>query len=371
METFDFLCDNYENINFVYAIRSDSSDWHYFEEGDSSLDAHVSLRPSFLSQISLLINKVKPITLILNADQILNYVKNGKFVFKGKELKTCKLSLLNKTTVFRFLFKFFPIRHTIIRHICERSSQCIESRHQPQSTHDLVFKAGESNPANFLKKFEKCLDVKTEKDKLYKLRNFVNEDDKTEFSTLYFKGDWQKARLTFLRKYSMEFTKNRKRDLDFNFENETSLRSFVARKMNALSTYTTLSVENQLEVILPQLPNEIANIFIEEDKTYSSKNEILEFCDVIQEVCENTHNDETSSRTTSTSNTDLLSNIAQELEIFDFQKSLSYTGSTSSTSTNSSGRGKKKRFSRSGRPAKIPRTISEEVETSTGSESDE
>lgn len=239
---------------------------------------------------------------------------------------------------------------------------------KPESTHDLIFKAGETNPANFLKIFEKCSDVKTEKEKLYKLRNFVNENDKPEFSTLYFKGDWQRARLTFLQKYSMEFTKNKKREIVISFENETSLRSFMARKMNALATYTTLSVENQLEVILPQLPDEIANIFIVEDKLSSSKSEILEFCDVIQEVCESV-NTETSARPTPTSNSDMPIDIIQELEIFNFQEELE-SSDIGSTSTKSSGRGKIKRLSRSGRTAKIPRTISEELETSTDSEPD-
>lgn len=102
METVDFLCSNYENINFVYAIRSGSSDWYYFEEGDSTLDVHVSLPPDSANQISRLVNRLKPVTFALNADQIANYVRNGKFVFKGKELKTCKLCLKNRTSVFLF-----------------------------------------------------------------------------------------------------------------------------------------------------------------------------------------------------------------------------------------------------------------------------
>lgn len=257
METVDFLCGSYKDTNFVYAIKSDSSDWLYFEEVDSLLDVHVSLPPNFLSKIGRLINKVRPITLALNADQIAdqiaNYVKNGKFVFNGKELKTCKFEKSVQFFVFysKFSRSVIQLSGIAARQSDHRSESKPGKKLKPESTHDLVFKAGESNPANFLKIFEKCSVVKTEKEKLYKLRNFVNENDKLEFSTIYFKGDWQRARITFLQKYSMEFTKNRKRELDFSFENETSLRSFVARKMNALATYTTLSVENQLEVILP------------------------------------------------------------------------------------------------------------------------
>lgn len=56
--------------------------------------------------------------------------------------------------------------------------------------------------------------------------------------------------------------------------------------MSAMSMYTTLSKENQIEIILSELPNEIANMFIVEDKLNCTKAEILEFCDMIQELCE-------------------------------------------------------------------------------------
>lgn len=65
------------------------------------------------------------------------------------------------------------------------------------------------------------------------------------------------------------------------------------------------------------------------------------------------------------------SNVIQELEIFNITEGIESSSETGSTSTNSSGRGKMKRLSRSGRPAKIPRTISEELDTSTDSEPDE
>lgn len=230
----------------------------------------------------------------------------------------------------------------------------------------MVFEAGKTNPAIFLEEFEKCHDVKTEKDKLYKLRNFVKENDKAMFSTLFFQNDWQRARSKFLERYSMEFTQNKKKALCFSFESEAGLRSFVERKMNAMASYTTLPTENQLEVILSELPNEVANIFIVENKLKCTKAEILEFCDVIQEGCDST---DTESSTTVTG-ADSQSSIVQELEIFTFQEGIE-SSDTASTSTNSSGRvgrGKVKRSNRSGRPAKIPRTISEE--TFTDGESD-
>lgn len=92
METVHFLCGNYLQMNFIYAIKNNLiSDWHYFEEEDSSLSVHVSLPPNLAEKISPLVNKTKPIALVLNAEQFANYVHDDKFVFKGKELKTGRL----------------------------------------------------------------------------------------------------------------------------------------------------------------------------------------------------------------------------------------------------------------------------------------
>lgn len=363
METVNFLCGSFYKIDFIYAIKNDLSDWYYFKEEDSLLDEHVSLPPNLINEISRL-KKLTPIAVTLNPDQIVNYVNNGKFIFKGKELTTCKLCLRNQILVSYFKFSRSGIELSGIT-ASHREKSNPRKKGKSKSTDDLVFEAGKTNPAIFLKEFEKCYDVKTEKDKLYKLRNFVNENDRPEFSTLFFKSDWQRARSIFLKKYSLDFTENKKKKLCFSFEEERSLRSFVTRKMNALTMYTTLSVQNQLEVIL-ELPNEIANFFILEDKLNSTKAEILEFCDLVQE-----YSDSNNTRATSpTTNSDVPSDVIQELEIFDFQEvdSLSDTGSTS---TDSSVRGKVKRCSRSVRPVKIPRTISEELETSTNSDSNQ
>lgn len=92
MEAIQFLCGNFRNTNFVYAIRSDLSDWYYFDEDDSYLHVHVSLPPNLANEICRL-DKVKPISVNLNGDQIVDYVNDGIFVFKGKELKTCKQTM--------------------------------------------------------------------------------------------------------------------------------------------------------------------------------------------------------------------------------------------------------------------------------------
>lgn len=43
---------------------------------------------------------------------------------------------------------------------------------------DLTFDSGETNPLLFLAEFEKCIDIKSDQDKMQKLRNFVDEEHK-------------------------------------------------------------------------------------------------------------------------------------------------------------------------------------------------
>lgn len=89
---FIFRCGNFENEQFVYAIKSQGNDWHYFEPQDSFIDAHNSLKADLSSRISLS-KSLHSIAVKLMPDQLINYVSDGKFMFKGKELKTCKLYL--------------------------------------------------------------------------------------------------------------------------------------------------------------------------------------------------------------------------------------------------------------------------------------
>lgn len=74
-----------------------------------------------------------------------------------------------------------------------------------------------------------------------------------------------------------------KRELRINFDEETTLRSFVQRKLSNLSAYTTLPLINQMEMVLNDLPSEIAYLFIQKEKMTGSMTEILEFCDSIQD----------------------------------------------------------------------------------------
>lgn len=54
-------------------------------------------------------------------------------------------------------------------------NQLSESKSSDKSTTRLVFISGQTNPLLFLNDFEKCRDLKTDKDKMYKIRHFVDE----------------------------------------------------------------------------------------------------------------------------------------------------------------------------------------------------
>lgn len=94
-----FLCELFNKQILIYAIKSSLTNWHYFEEEDSKISVHVSLPANLGSQI-IWLKKPQEVSVDLDSDQIVNYVTDGKFVFKGKELKTCKFAL----SKFKILF---------------------------------------------------------------------------------------------------------------------------------------------------------------------------------------------------------------------------------------------------------------------------
>lgn len=159
------------------------------------------------------------------------------------------------------------------------------------------------------------MNIEPNKGKLFKIRDFVKEEDRQEFSTLFFKGDWETARNLLLYKYSYAFTVNKKRELSCAFDGNTSLRGFFIDKMDAISTYTSLNFKNQIEIILADLPNEISNLFIIKDKMNSSKADILKFCDSIQEFA-NSLNAGRSGSTTPIPPSEHEDEVVQEMEIF-------------------------------------------------------
>lgn len=113
-----------------------------------------------------------------------------------------------------------------------------------------------------------------------------------EFNEMYFTSDWPKVRQTFKRKYSSSFTENKKKNLCIDFNDKTSLRSFVELKLKSLSSYTTLPFLNQMEMVLADLPNPISKLFLVNEIMTSNKAVILDFCDSIQDLvvtmCEKT-----------------------------------------------------------------------------------
>ncbi len=55
-----------------------------------------------------------------------------------------------------------------------------------------------------------------------------------------------------------------------------SLRSFVKRKFDSLTKYTTLPFINQMEIVLNELPNNIAHLFMVNEKFDCDKNDNLD-----------------------------------------------------------------------------------------------
>lgn len=359
-----FLCGYFENSCFIYGVK-DKSDWHYFKDEDAIIDEHSSLPADLENRIKKL-RGVETISITLEASQVAHYIDNDKFVFKGKELETCKFFVLDMPN--HFLIMIFPI---IVLRISTRSNP-----KKGSSTDDLVFIEGQTNPSFFLDRFERCYDVKTDRDKLFKIRSFVNEEDKADFSKYFFKAEWEVARGEFLKKYSYIFTENKRKALDFHFKEDTGLRSFVHKKMTALSMYTTLQLNNQLEIILAELPSDISCLFTRHLKINATKTEILEFCDSIQDLVDDDEKFDTSGNTTLISEFQQRqqADVVQDLEIFSYVSSDDQTEIESSEeqSSNSSrgrkrGRGKESR--KWGGPSKIGKVIVEGTESSRSSTS--
>ena len=113
-----------------------------------------------------------------------------------------------------------------------------------------------------------------------------------EFSQLRFTSDWTTAKNKFLTTYSLPFIQNRKNDLNFDFYEQPSLRSFVGLKFEMLSKYTTLSQLNQMDIILNELSTDIAHLFIVNGKFDCSMDNILDFCDSVDKVSERYRHDQ-------------------------------------------------------------------------------
>ncbi len=92
---FYFQCGNFEGRNFIYAVKFAENPWYYFDQIDSLSSGHDSLPAELNSAISALdIATLKTIKVSLNEEQARIYHVDGKFMFRNKELRTCKTSTL-------------------------------------------------------------------------------------------------------------------------------------------------------------------------------------------------------------------------------------------------------------------------------------
>lgn len=178
--TFSFLCGAFEKQNFVYGVKFEKHPWHYFDELDSRRAEHGSL-PASVDETIRRLDGVKTIYLQLNEEQSRNYFENGKFIFKNKELKT-RNAYLNYLIRISDLTIQFNLELTIAgEELGTGTSKSID-----KSTKRLVFISGQTNPSLFVNEFEKCSDVKSDKDKMYQILDFVDECHKGTLISHYF-----------------------------------------------------------------------------------------------------------------------------------------------------------------------------------------
>lgn len=62
-----------------------------------------------------------------------------------------------------------------------QANETLNPKSSQKSSHRLVFISGQTNPLMFLNDFEKCSDLKTDKEKMYKILHFVDECHKGKF----------------------------------------------------------------------------------------------------------------------------------------------------------------------------------------------
>ncbi len=67
---------------------------------------------------------------------------------------------------------------SIVGEITHKLSDNRSTKRKVNRLRDLTFDSGEANPLLFLAEFEKCIDIKSDQDKMQKLRNFVDEEHK-------------------------------------------------------------------------------------------------------------------------------------------------------------------------------------------------
>lgn len=82
-----FLCEVFNKQTYIYAIKSNSTDWHYFEEEDSNMNVHTSL-PADLGNQTVMINEIHEVSVGLDFVNISSIY----FFRTAIEAKTAKFS---------------------------------------------------------------------------------------------------------------------------------------------------------------------------------------------------------------------------------------------------------------------------------------
>lgn len=94
-QKYEFLCGRFSKQYFIYGIKFGDHPWHYFDDQDSVRSEHLSLPKSIDTAIRRMnADTVGTVTLLLDNIQAGLYFKDGKFVFKDKDLKTCNKTQL-------------------------------------------------------------------------------------------------------------------------------------------------------------------------------------------------------------------------------------------------------------------------------------
>lgn len=185
-QKFSFLCGNFVKRNFIYAIKNAGKPWHYFEAQDSLSSAHGPL-PSLLDSLisKMIMNKIKTVEVPLNEHQWMNYYDNEQFIFKARELKTCAYFYMD--FYFRISMSSFTCYYLELMYIPDMQLTNEQSKKETSNaklsykyTDGLVFISGQTNPLLFLNEYEKCRDLKDDKDKMFKIRNFVDAPHRGE-----------------------------------------------------------------------------------------------------------------------------------------------------------------------------------------------
>lgn len=165
------------------------------------------------------------------------------------------------------------------------------------------------------------------------------------FSEMFFTTDWPSMRNAFIKAYAGRFTENKKVATNIDFRKEHSLRSYVDRKLKSLSMYTTMPLVNQMEVVLMDLPDEVSNLFLVNEKLTCQKSEILDFCDVIYDFAKSFQQNSGNQETVTRNSTDQPEPQTNVFEIFNYDSDIlsevsEIQSSGTSTGGSKSGRGR-------------------------------